>query len=177
MSTLSLWTRTDPFAEFDTLVRRAFGPAQTGRPAGFTPAAEVARDGSDAVISLELPGVDVRDGVTVEVDRDRLVVHGERRDTHSEQRDGRSVREVRYGSFRRSFTLPSHVTADAVSASYEAGVLRVRVEGAYAEAAGARRIPVTAGSPEQPAAVAAPEAGTPATEEPGTEQPETEPTA
>jgi HSP20 family protein len=32
MSTLTLWTRRDPFADFDSIVRRAFGPA-----AGFTP--------------------------------------------------------------------------------------------------------------------------------------------
>jgi HSP20 family molecular chaperone IbpA len=42
------------------------------------------------------------------------------------------VSEVRYGSFRRAFTLPVHVTGDAITASYDAGVLTVRVTGAYA---------------------------------------------
>jgi HSP20 family protein len=143
MSTLSPWSRTDPFAEFDALVRRAFGPVATGRPAGFTPAAEASRDGEDAVLSVELPGVDVTKDVTVELDGDQLVIRGERRDERAEQRDGHSLREVRYGSFRRTFTVPSHVSADAVSASYDAGVLRVRVAGAYAEPASARRIPVS----------------------------------
>ncbi len=101
-------------------------------PAGFTPAAEVDRDGDDAVVRVELPGLDLEKDVTVEVDRGQLVVHGERRDERAETRDGRSYREVRYGSFRRSFALPSHVTAENVTASYEAGVLHVRVAGAYA---------------------------------------------
>jgi len=140
MSTLSLWSR--PFAfdrEFDSLVRRAFAPVSTG----FTPAADVTRDGDDALVRVELPGLDVEKDVEVSVDGDRLVVRGERRDERTEERDGRSLREVRYGSFRRSFTLPAHVDADAVTASYDTGVLTVRVGGAYTAAPGARRIPVT----------------------------------
>jgi HSP20 family molecular chaperone IbpA len=97
----------------------------------FTPAADVAKDGDDAVIRLELAGVDVDKDVHVEVDQGRLVVRGERRDEHSDQKDGRTVREVRYGSFRRSFALPAHITGEAVSASYDKGVLTVRVAGAY----------------------------------------------
>jgi HSP20 family molecular chaperone IbpA len=140
MSTLTLWTRRDPFAEFDTIVRRAFGSAAA--PAGFTPNAEITRDGDDAIVRLELPGVDVEKDITVEIKDNALVVRGERRDERTEERDGRSLREVRYGAFRRSFDLPTHVTADAVAASYDAGMLTVRVTGAYAGTA-ARQIPVT----------------------------------
>jgi HSP20 family protein len=161
MSTLSLWTRRDPFAEFDAV----FAPVvdgffrRLGEPVGghgFVPAAEVDRDGDDAVVRLELPGLDAERDLTVEIDGDRLVVRGERRDERTEERDGRSLREVRYGSFRRSFGLPAHVPADAVSASYDAGVLTVRVTGAHA-GRGARQIPVSSSSPaiessERPAA-------------------------
>jgi HSP20 family molecular chaperone IbpA len=94
------------------------------------------------VVRVELPGIDVDKDVAVEVDRGRLVVRGERRDERSEERDGRTLREVRYGSFRRSFALPAHVTADAVTASYDAGVLSVRVAGAHAGAE-PRRITVS----------------------------------
>jgi HSP20 family molecular chaperone IbpA len=146
MSSLTLWTRRDPFAEFDALVQRVLAP----RPTGFVPAAEVTRDGDDAVVRVELPGLDAEKDVTVEVDRGRLVVRGERRDERSDKQDGRTWREVRYGSFRRSFALPAHVTAEAVSASYDAGVLSVRVAGAY-QGNEARRIAVTSGSPETPA--------------------------
>jgi HSP20 family protein len=139
MSTLSLWARRDPFAELDALFRTA------REPRGFVPAAEVERDGDDSVVRLELPGIDVERDVTVEIDGGHLVVRGERRDERTEERDGRSLREVRYGSFRRSFVLPAHVTADAVTASYDAGVLTVRVAGAHA-GNGAHRIPVSIGT-------------------------------
>ena len=58
------------------------------------------------MVRLELPGVDVAKDVNVEVDRGHLVIHGERRDEHADEdpgKDGRTLREVRYGSFRRSF--------------------------------------------------------------------------
>lgn len=143
MNTVSLWTRRDPFAEFDALVRTAFGPAATWPgQARFTPAAEIVRDGDDAVVRVELPGLDLDNDVTVEVDRGRLVIRGERRDERADSTEGRALREVRYGTFRRSFGLPAHLTADAVSASYEAGVLTVRVAGAYAGSQ-ATRIAVT----------------------------------
>jgi HSP20 family protein len=149
MSTLTLWSRRDPFAEFDAVVRRAFGP--TVRPVtrtnGFVPAADLDRDGDDAVVRLELPGLDAAKDVTVEVDGGRLVVKGERRSERTEEKAGRTLREVRYGSFERSFGLPEHITADAVSASYDAGVLTVRVAGVYTTPeSSAKRIAVTTGS-------------------------------
>ncbi len=132
MSNGTLWAR--PAWDVDRWVRDFFGPASANDllAGDFTPAAEVVKDGDDAVVRLELAGVDVNKDVNVELDRGRLVIHGERRDEHAEQKDGRTVREVRYGSFRRSFRLPAHVTGDAISASYDAGVLTLRVAGAYA---------------------------------------------
>ncbi|GAA5195943.1 Hsp20/alpha crystallin family protein [Rugosimonospora acidiphila] len=157
MSTLSLWARRDPFAEFDALVRNAFGPVATWparRTTAFTPAAEVSRDGDDAVVRVELPGLDPTNDVTVELDRGRLVIRGERRDERTEEQDGRGLREVRYGSFQRSFDLPAHVAADAISASYDAGVLSIRVAGAYAGNQ-AQRITIASGTPSTNLAVEA----------------------
>jgi HSP20 family protein len=135
MSNLTLWSR--PAWDVDRWMRDFFGPATEAdwaKPVagGFSPAAEIVKDGEDAVVRLELPGVDVDKDVNVEVEHGRLVIHGERRDEHAEEKDGRTLREVRYGSFRRSFQLPAHLTGEAVSASYDAGVLTVRVAGAYA---------------------------------------------
>ena len=158
MSTLSLWSRRDPFTAFDSfdaLVRSAFGPA--ARPTeetgfGFTPAAEIVREGDDAIVRVEVPGLDPQKDVTVELDHGRLVVRGERRDETTREQGGRSLRELRYGSFRRSFGLADQVSADAISATYDAGVLSVRISGAYRRPSGqARQIAVTpspAPSPE-----------------------------
>lgn len=139
MSSLTLWSR--PAWDTDRWFRDFFGPAaatdwykpaaqQTG--SGFRPAAEIVKDGEDAVVRVELPGVDVEKDVNVEVERGRLVIRGERRDERADEQEGRALREIRYGSFRRTFQLPAHVTSEAVSASYDAGVLTVRVAGVHA---------------------------------------------
>lgn len=139
MSNVSVFTRRDPFAEFDSLVRNAFSPSGGTSRLDFTPAVETVRDGDDVVVRLELPGIDVSNDVTVEVTNGRLVVKGERRDERAESKAAESseqptrrISEIRYGSFERSFGLPGHVTAEAVSASYDAGILAVRVAGVYA---------------------------------------------
>jgi HSP20 family protein len=141
----------DPFrafdAQFDALVRSTFSPE---RSSAFRPAAEVVREGDDAVLRVEIPGVDVEKDITVEVTGRQLTVKGERRDERTSENEGRSLREVRYGSFSRSFSLPEHVDAEAVTATYDAGVLSVRVAGAY-ETDEPRHIAVTTGSTEQPA--------------------------
>lgn len=144
-----LMTRRDPFADFDAMIRRAF-PADgaVAAHAGFTPAAEIVREGDDALVKLELPGLDLEKDITVELDKSALVISGERRDERTEEdsAEGRTrfLKEIRYGSFRRSFTLPEHVTAEALSATYDAGVLTVRVAGAYAGTE-PRKIAITAG--------------------------------
>jgi HSP20 family molecular chaperone IbpA len=147
---VTLWAR--PAWSADRFVRDFFGPAPASDwfkplPTALHPAAEIARDGDDAVVRLELPGVDISRDVNVDVENGRLVVHGERRDEYAPEdpaKDARVLREVRYGTFRRSFALPEHITGDDVTASYHAGVLTVRVAGAHKtpEAPGAQRIPI-----------------------------------
>lgn len=119
-----------PFADVDRLFRdlRATAPTVDG----FAPPADVYRDGEDLVARLDLPGVDPAEDVTVEVEGRRLVVRGERKDQRDEQAEGRRVREVRFGAFRRVVALPRAVDGDAVRASYDAGVLTVTVAGAFA---------------------------------------------
>ena len=141
MTTLTLRRWFDPFAEFDSLFRSMAVP-ETGL--GFRPAAEVVREGEDALVRLELPGIAPGKDVTVEVENGTLVIKGERRDERTDDSNGRRLREVRYGSFRRAFQLPSHITDADLSAGYEAGVLTVKVTGAYAGRT-PTRIPVTTG--------------------------------
>ncbi|ABL03756.1 Hsp20/alpha crystallin family protein [Mycobacterium ulcerans] len=151
MSNLALWSR--PAWSTDRWLRDFFGPAAASdwyKPlaTGFNPAAEIVKDGDDAVVRLELPGVDVENDVNVEVERGELVIRGEHRDEHAQEAgeaNRRTLREIRYGSFRRSFQLPEHVTSEAVSASYDAGVLTVRVQGAYRDPAASepQRIAIT----------------------------------
>jgi HSP20 family protein len=152
--------RWDPFTalsrldtEFDDLVRRTWG---TPASAGFVPAVDMVRDGSDVLITFELPGVDIDKDVDIEVSPRRLTISGQR-STESETTEGDvMVRELRSGSFRREFALPEHVTADDVEASYDRGMLTVRVRA------------VSRPQPE-PTKIAVSSTGTPAVEADGPE--------
>jgi HSP20 family protein len=128
MSNLIAWGRRGPFAEFDELVRKAFGPVGTWPGASdLSPASEIVRDGDDALGRMDLPGVDVEKDVTVEVENGQLVVRGERKTETSEA----TLREVRYGSLRRTFKLPAQASPEDITADYESGVLTVRVAGVH----------------------------------------------
>jgi HSP20 family protein len=146
-------TSWDPFTslvrqfdgEFDAIVRRAFAgaPVRTG----FVPAADVTRDGTDVVVTLELPGV-AADDVDVEVADHTLRITGQRRDERSQDQHGVLIREIRSGSFCREFALPEHVTADAVEAEQADGLLRIRVREVVAPKPEPRKIAVRGTAPK-----------------------------
>jgi HSP20 family protein len=154
--------RWDPFTvlarldtEFDELVRRAWGPqgARSGSAvtAGYVPACEVTKDGTDVVIMLELPGIDVEKDVDIEVAQGRLTITGERQERRI-QREGEDdqrgvlVRELRYGSFRREFALPEHVKAEDVDAGYDRGMLFVRVRNVSKPVEAPRKVTIRSAS-------------------------------
>lgn len=147
----------DPFTalarmdrEFDDLVRRGWSGAHAGEAsaAGFVPAVEVRREDRDVVVRLELPGIDPDRDLAIEVDRDTLVISGERRAPADSEL---LVRELRYGRFRREFALPAGTSAEQVQATYDAGLLDVRVRAVVQPAPTPVRVPVTAGA--RPAAI------------------------
>ena len=110
----------------------------------FVPAMDVITRGDDLLVRVEVPGIDLDADVDVSVERDLLCISGKR----SVQREGESAghrfRELRYGSFARTFLLPEGVGPDDVSAEYRDGIIEVKVAGgAKRMAAGERRqIPV-----------------------------------
>src|SRR5262245_49942857 len=133
---LRVW---DPFSTLARLERRT-------RTSYYVPAVDIAKEGDDAVLTLELPGVDAEKDVEVEVANGRLTISGRREERTSTENGGTTVRELRYGSFRREFALREDVKADDVTASYDKGLLEVRINGAARPAAGARKIKVLSGT-------------------------------
>jgi len=126
-------------AAFDDLVRRTLAEPAT---ASWVPAADIVQVGEDAVITLEIPGVTAED-VEIEVKDRSLVVRGRRpQPNHGEGEPKVMRQEIRRGEFSRGFRLPAHVGPDAVQASYDAGLLTVRVSGAQ-PAPVTRRVPIT----------------------------------
>ncbi|HEY8482054.1 MAG TPA: Hsp20/alpha crystallin family protein [Spirillospora sp.] len=105
---------------------------------GHTMRVENYVENGDHVIRAELPGIDPDKDVDITVSGGILRISAERRE---EKKEGRRT-EFHYGSFTRSFTLPSDVNVDDIKASYDKGILTVRVPMAKPAAAETKKIPV-----------------------------------
>lgn len=110
---------------------RVGGRQQGERPMQWAPALDVLHEDGDGVVRAELPGVKQED-VEVTLHRGVLTISGRREAEEQRQGSGFYVRERRYGTFRRSMTLPESVEDDAISARFRDGVLEIRVSGAAA---------------------------------------------
>src|SRR5919199_4481214 len=78
-----------------------------------------------AIVKVELAGIEV-DDVGLEIRGRQLVIEGERRAQESEGRLYQQI-EIPHGPFRRVVELGADVVADAASASYDDGILRVEI--------------------------------------------------
>ena len=115
----------------------------------WAPALDISERKDAYLVTVELPGLKPED-LDITMEDGLLTIQGERQFTaeSSEQQFHRVER--RYGAFRRSITLPAHVMAEGIQASFEDGVLQILVP--KAEEAKPRRIQVHPGRTDIPAA-------------------------
>jgi HSP20 family protein len=112
--------------EIDRLFEDTFQNAGGDR-AGWVPSANVRETKDGYLFDFELPGMSPEQ-VEVTCDNGVLLVRGERTEERKEGEEGRyHVFERSYGSFSRSFQLPQGVDEDSIEASFENGLLRLRV--------------------------------------------------
>lgn len=139
---LKAWT---PFLDLDRSFRLFDFPPFTREMTGFEfrPSIDVIREGEELVVTAELPGMAAED-IDVTLDKGVLTIKGEK--THEEEisEDDRYVRERSFGRFQRRITLPEGVKADAMNASYDKGILSVRVALPEEKTQTPRQIPVEA---------------------------------
>jgi len=128
-------TRWDPFREFTSLQNRVNSLFQDyGRSnqeelttsGSFVPAVDVYEDEHKVTLKLEVPGVKQED-LDVQVEKQTLTVRGQRNFEKEEKEENFQRIERRYGSFSRSFTLPSTIDTESVNANYENGVLKIEL--------------------------------------------------
>jgi HSP20 family protein len=131
---MTLLTRWDPFRELSVLQDRMnrlfqdFAPRheQELTAGNFVPPVDIYEDEQSVTLKVEVPGLDPKD-VDVQVENNTLTIKGERKFEKEEKEENFHRIERRYGSFVRSFTLPSSVDTDKVKADYEHGVLKIQL--------------------------------------------------
>jgi HSP20 family protein len=94
--------------------------------AAFVPPVDIYEDEHKIVLKLEVPGMK-EDELDIQLENNVLTVRGERKFEKEEKEENFHRIERRYGSFYRSFTLPSTVDTEKVAASYNAGVLKLEL--------------------------------------------------
>ena len=129
--------RWEPVRELNTIqseMNRLFNtyfeaPSQTNAASAarrWIPAMDLVETGDEFVLRADLPGLHESD-VNIELEDSVLTISGERKAEHEERKEGFYRVERSSGSFSRSLTLPEGVDPDAVHASFDRGVLEVRI--------------------------------------------------
>ena len=135
-------TRWEPFRDLMTLqdrLNRMFNEPYSGftnqeslTAGAFVPPVDVYEDEHSIRLKMEVPGIDEKD-IDIRLENNLLTVRGERKLESETKQENYHRMERSYGSFTRSFSLPSSVNPEDVKASYSRGVLTIHL-GKRAEA-------------------------------------------
>jgi HSP20 family protein len=156
--------RWEPVGELDSLqteMNRLFNtffdtPTSGGNDGAvrrWVPSMDLAETDTHFVLRADLPGLSEGD-VSIELDDNVLTVAGERASEHNEKQERYHRVERSFGRFRRSLRLPEGVDADAIAATFDKGVLEIRVP--KPEARQPRKVAIQVG--DRPAAIEGSEA-------------------
>jgi HSP20 family protein len=132
--------RTDPFRELDRFAQQFFAAQAPGTWSRPTPMPmDAYRQGDQYVVSFDLPGISP-DAIDLDVERNVLTVKAERRPLELGEGVEMQVAERPLGVLSRQLFLGDTLDADRIEASYEAGVLTLKIP--VAEQAKPRKIAI-----------------------------------
>ncbi len=138
--------RTDPFRDFDRLAQQLLGSGTTSRPSVMP--LDAWREGDTFVIEFDLPGI-APQTLDIDVERNVLTVKAERPQRNGDWEVLASERPT--GLFSRQLVLGDNLDLDRIDASYDDGVLRLRVP--VAERAKPRKVEVSVGGSSERASI------------------------
>ena len=90
----------------------------------WTPAVDITEHDDQFVVKVELPGVN-KDDVKITLENNILTIRGEKKQEKETKKENYHRVERSYGSFQRSFTLPTTVKNDKIDAVYRDGILQI----------------------------------------------------
>ena len=146
------WEPAREMRDMNRLFNTLFEPSAGAVMRRWSPAMDLVETEDNYVLRADLPGVSEGD-VKIELDDNVLTISGERKSAHKEAKEGYYRVERAYGSFSRTLKLPEGVDADSISASFDRGVLEVKVP--KPEQRKPRRVEIAVGGAEP--AIEAPE--------------------
>jgi len=113
---------------FERLTGRFVGPGEREQSVwgseALAPAIESHVDKDTLIVKADLPGIDPKE-VSLSVTGNQLTIEGERKREEKKEEKDYFYRELAYGKFVRTLTLPEGVDTDKIKASYKNGVLEI----------------------------------------------------
>jgi HSP20 family protein len=107
----------------------------------FIPGIDVSETEKEILISADLPGMDEKD-IHLAIEGDVLTLSGKKvQETTTKNTQIHSI-ERSYGSFSRSISLPSKVDIDKIDASFNKGVLKIKIPKKATNASLVKKIPI-----------------------------------
>lgn len=107
----------------------------------FMPKIEVKETKKGYKVSAELPGLKEED-IQLSLERNALVLQGEKHEEKTEDEQGRWRSEVTYGRFYRSIPLQEDVDEENINAHYDKGILKIELKKKKEGESGRRKIPI-----------------------------------
>jgi HSP20 family protein len=107
---------------FEDTFARLLSEPRANRP--WSPAVDIFETENELVLKADVPDVDLKD-IDVRVENQTLTVAGERKFVQQESGQGYHRIERSYGTFTRSFAVPSVFDTEKIAAAYKNGVLTV----------------------------------------------------
>lgn len=125
-------TKLNPFEAFERDVKRIFDDFFALEPvdlfdSAWMPSVDVEEDEKSIHVRAEIPGIDEKD-LNVTLEDNVLTISGEKKEERKEENKRYVLAERRFGSFKRSITLPDEVKADSAKATFKNGVLTIDFE-------------------------------------------------
>ena len=120
------WEPARELREVNRLFNTFFEPSTGAVMRRWSPAMDLVETEDQFVLRADLPGLAEED-VNIEVEDRVLTISGERKAEHEGTKEGYHRVERAFGTFSRALTLPEGVDADSISASFDRGVLEVKV--------------------------------------------------
>jgi HSP20 family protein len=128
-------TKWDPFKDlvtlqdrmnrlFDESVRNVRPGDEALSSAIWSPAVDIYETEDQVVVKAELPEVNQKE-IDVQIENNTLTIRGERKFNKETKKENFHRIERAYGSFSRSFTLPSTIDQEAIHADYKDGILKI----------------------------------------------------
>jgi HSP20 family protein len=148
--------RFDPLAELSALQKQLFSEGLFGRAGRQMPTTDIyTEEDSKLTVEAHLPGF-AQDDIEIDVDAGALVIRAQRHEKE-EDKDKKYVVRESSSTYYRRVELPDQADADAATASFDNGILRVTVP--YKELPSARKIAINTGASAESGNVGSDESG------------------